>query len=115
MISKLLVPKGSTVPPLSSLSASLSFLILSSLTPALLLSTSGNLLAFCWFPSALEKSLILGRIEDNRRREGQRVRWLGSITSSKDLSLSKFQEIVKNREAWCAAVMGLQSLTGLSI
>ena len=50
----------------------------------------------------LEKTLILGKIESKRRRGWQRMRWLGSIIDSVDVSLSKLQEIVKDREACCA-------------
>ena len=56
----------------------------------------------------MEKTLILGKIEGRRRRGQQRMRWLDSITDSMDMSLSKFQEIVKDREEWHAAIHGLQ-------
>ena len=56
---------------------------------------------------SLEKTLILGRIEGRRRRENQRMRWLDGITDSRDMSLSKFQKIVKDREAGGATVHGV--------
>ena len=53
---------------------------------------------------SLEKTLMLGKIEGGRRRGRQRMKWLDGITDSTDMSLSKLQEIVKNREGWCTTV-----------
>ena len=55
--------------------------------------------------NSLEKTLMLGKIEGKRRRGWQRMRWLDSITDLRDLNLSKYWEVLEEREAWCAAIL----------
>ena len=72
-------------------------------------------LKFPYFGHLMQKTLMLGKIEGGRKRGWQRIRWLEGIIDSMDMSLSKLQEIVKDREALCGAVHGItESWTWLS-
>ena len=65
--------------------------------------------------NSLEKTLVLGKIEGRRKRGRQRMGWLGGITDSMDMSLSKLQEMVKDREAWSSTIHGSAKMGALRV